>query len=545
MRIALGIAGVLMLGAMSPSVAWAADGDNIPAAANPKMWQKYVASVNKQNAAQDWSTPSGTLIADSGFRPYADGFSFFNTGVPDRANHRVFGSPLRTTDLNAAGMRSLMGKKVCLEGNATGPCTLSTPGKLWRDKTNAGMAGGHCYGFATTVALLYGRELRPEQFQVGAATPYDLRLEESISREIARNMAQQWTDSPNRFLAPPSEVVETLKTALTPGAVPPVFIMYSGIGGHAVTPYALYEGANGRYDVAIYDNNYPDFTRVVRLDTVKETARYAFNVNPSDPDTDDKLSRIGVVPTDFIAAQQPCPFCINATTTTIQIDPVITKVPIKTKVTRLDGKPFPKLKTIKPSNPWQPGTPWTFPTYELPKEKSFILKVNNKESNRALPLSVLATTGAYSLGTGVAKIPAGGVGKVGFDTKNGIVVYRSQNPGPGLLQFADNGERNVVAVSGRARSKSANTIGGGLIPKQKQVILAPVDEEKAEVTADASLEFYKNGKARTKLAHVETTLPAGASLIIDYHKWNRNDPKKLIAYSLLGQDVTRVNVSFS
>ena len=112
MKLALTIAATLVIGVALPSAAHAADGDNVPAAADAKAWSKYVTDTNKQNAAQDWSTPQGTLIADSGFRPFADGFSFFNTGLPDSANHQIFGSPLRPTDLNAAALRSLMGKRV-------------------------------------------------------------------------------------------------------------------------------------------------------------------------------------------------------------------------------------------------------------------------------------------------------------------------------------------------------------------------------------------------------------------------------------------------
>ncbi len=544
MKLALTIAVALVLGLAGTGAAQANDGDNVPAAADAEAWSKYVAQTNKQNAAQDWSTPHGTLVADSGFRPFTDGFSFFNTGFPDSTNHKIFGSPLKTTDLNSAAMRSLMGKRVCLERSDSGPCTLTTAGKLWRDKINEAMAGGHCYGFATTAALLRGRELVPSQFQAGATSPYDLKLEAPISREIARNMAQQFTASTDQFLAKPSQVVQTLRTALAPGALPPVLIMYSAVGGHAVTPYALYEGSDGHYDVAIYDNNYPDFRRVVRIDTTKEKAEYAFTVNPSDPATDSSLDKIGVVPTEFIAAKQECPFCANAASTTIQIKPVSSRVPIRTTVTRLNGKSFKNLVTNRPTNPWQPGEQWSFPSYELPKKKSFLLKVNNKKSKRAMPLSVLATTGSYSLGTEMAKIPAGGVGKVGFDTKNGVVVYRSQNPGPGVLQFVDNGEKNVVSVFGRATAKGANTIGGGLLAKEKKVYLAPVNEKAAEVTVQSTLEYYKNGRAHAVAAKITADLPAGDLLFIDYETWDRKHPKKLKAYSVNGQKATRVKVEF-
>ena len=541
------VAAALVFGLAGPGAAQADSGDNgvnVPAAANPAAWAQYVMSTDKQNATQDWSTPHGTLIADSGFRPFSDGFSFFNTGFPDRTNNAVFGSPLKTIDLNSTTLRNLMGKRVCLEGQTTGACTLTAAGKAWRDQINEEMAGGHCYGFATTAALLGPGQLVPSQFQAGAATPYDLKLAAPISREIARNMAQQYTTDIGQFNAKPSKIVETLRTALRPGALLPVLTIYSSVGGHAVTPYALYEGTEGKYDVAIYDNNYPDFRRVVRIDTTKEKAEYAFQVNPANPATDATLQAIGLVPTKTIASKQACPFCTNAKSTTIQIKPIVSDVPIRSKLTRLNGEPIKSLVIDKPTNPWEPGEPWSFPSYELPKKKSFLLKVNNKKSKRPIPLSVLATTGTYSLGTEKAKIPAGGVGKVGFDTKSGVVVYRGQTAGSGEVQFVDNGDKNVVSVSGRAKAKGDNTIGGRLLAKNKQVGLAPVSKRPGKVVAESTLEYFKNGKAHEVNANVTAVLPAGALLLIDYHRWNRNHPKKLKAYSVDGQKVIRVKVAY-
>lgn len=98
------------VGRHQPLVAWAADGDNIPAAANPKMWQKYVASVNKQNAAQDWST-----VRDLDRRLRIPALRGWLQFLQHRRSRPRQSSSFRITTahdhFNAAGMRSLMGKE--------------------------------------------------------------------------------------------------------------------------------------------------------------------------------------------------------------------------------------------------------------------------------------------------------------------------------------------------------------------------------------------------------------------------------------------------
>ena len=46
-------------------------------------------------------------------------------------------------------------------------------------------------------------------------------------------------------------------------------------GGHAITPYAIEEVGRGRYDVLVYDNNWPgDANRRLHIDTRANTWSY-------------------------------------------------------------------------------------------------------------------------------------------------------------------------------------------------------------------------------------------------------------------------------
>lgn len=546
MRLPLTLAAVTAMTMSMAPPALGADGDNLPRGASAQAWSQYVKSVQEAEAVQDWTTPQGVLVADSGFRPFTDGFSFFNTSKPDSGNHALFGTPKSgPKNLDANTLRSMMGKRVCVEGSSEGLCTLTLAGKLWRDSTNENMNGGHCYGMASTAGQLFVGQLTPSEFQSGATSTYDLGLRTAISRQIARNMASQYSKSPVRYLAQPTEVVEDLKSALAPGKTPPVLIMFSKDGGHAVTPYALYQGENGRYDVAIYDNNYPDFRRVVRLDTANQTAQYAFQVNPEAPPVDPMLEGIGVVPTDFITGRQPCPFCTDAKHTTVQIDPVKSEVPLQAKVTTLKGRALMGLSVTPPTSPWEPGEPWNFPTFQLPKGKAFLLTVNARRSTKDIKIKVLATSGGYSIGAAGAKIPAGTKGRVGFDTTTGAVVYKSKDPGMGLLSFVDSGVTNSVAVEGRAESSNKKAaIGGALVGQRKVAVLYPLNRKAGNVGAVAQLQYYQNGKAKKQVAVVEAKLPAGSALALSYGKWTRANPKGLQAFVVSGSQRTPATVRF-
>ena len=84
-------------------------------------------------------TPTGPLVADSGFRPDANGFAF--------ANYGNVGPPTNITNLTPADMRRAFGDAVCAN-MAGGTCNLTPPAQQWMDGENSGMAGGHCYGFS-------------------------------------------------------------------------------------------------------------------------------------------------------------------------------------------------------------------------------------------------------------------------------------------------------------------------------------------------------------------------------------------------------------
>jgi hypothetical protein len=519
-------------------------GDNLPPGANPDVWQRYVTAYAQM---PDWA-PQGRVIADTGFRPHPDGFSFFNTGKPDAVNNAVFGTPLSgPKNLDANTMRDLMGKRVCVERRATGPCTLTPAARQYMQSTNASMAGGHCFGFASTASELFDRSLRPEQFQPGATRTYDLTLQERVSRQIARNMAAQYSmDLVQDYRLRPTEVVETLKRGLTPGNTPyTLFLLWNG-GGHAVTPYALHDRGDGQYDVAIYDNNYPDAERAVRINTRTDKYQYLVSTNPGEPPTiANKV--IGLVPVSEIAKKQSCPFCASANKTTVTITPVKSKVPIKTHIRDLDGKRIKGVKVRKPAEPWQPGEPWLFPTYTVPAKQGFVVVIDGRKSRKDLDVNVLSATGSFTIGTSQATVPARGIAATGVDPSTGVVVYTvakgsKQAADVGRLAFVETLPASSVEVQARTGGASSDFLVGRLRQKQARVELYTESRRAATSRVAAALTFEAGGQAVTVQARTKARVPGNGKLVLDYAKWTAKTPKRLTAYIKVGSRTRSVPV---
>ena len=518
----------MAMGLLAAPMASADIGDNRPPGADETVWRNYVEGYQEQ---PDWS-PKGTIIADSGFRAHPNGFSFFNTGVPDSFNNAMFGSPLTgPRNLDADSMRSLMGKRVCVERKASGTCTLTLAAQQWMASANDSMAGGHCFGFASTAAELFTGMLQVPRFQPGVQHTYDLALRAPISRQIARNMASQYAMNVMDYRTSPKRAVELLKRSLSPGSTPyTLFILWGG-GGHAVTPYAVFDKGEGLYDIGVYDNNYPDADRAIRVNTNTNTYKYLVMTDPSgEPDIASEV--IGLVPTEVIAGKQSCPFCPGANETTVQLTPVKSRVPIKTRITDLDGKKIPKVVVNKPTNPWRPGRKWEFPTYTVPPRQEFVVSIDARRSKRSVRTNVLAATGQFTIGTQGAVIPARAVGAVGLVPNKGLIVYGSQKGSDlGSLIFVDALPTMQVEVQATTGSTGDPFLLGQLKERAKKVRIFTPDGQQGRAEASAVL-VYANKRGRSMMleAQASTGLPRNGRLVMDYSKWSPKKPRGIRAF---------------
>lgn len=511
-----GIALSLVVGtAVSPA---AADyGTNIPPAANAAEWQ-----ARYRDTPADWR-PQGTLVTDSTFRAYPDGLGFYNFGGVQRFNAPIFGIPAAAPGISSDAMRSLMGPAVCLENNESGPCTLTLPAQQWKTAIDENASGGHCYGLASTASMLHNGTLTPGQFQTGVTRTYDLAPLDPILQEINRNMASQYTTDLSKYLMKPSEFVTALRQNLGGSQSPYVGLLLWATGGHAVTPYAVYDRGAGKFDVAVYDNNYPDAGRAIHVDTVNETFQYLVSSNPSAPPVIAD-GQIGLMPVSEIAKRQKCAFCLGTDTVTVNLAPVKSDAPIKTRVLNLKGKPLKGVKKAQSLEPWQPGGLWHFPTYEIPRGKEFILKVNAKKRKKVARLDITAVTGEFTFTAQKVKVPKRSIGLLGVSPKTGKFIYAANARDLGKIGVTDQrANDSTVQVSAAAKGKSA-PLGARIDQQHERVVLQTLDRRKGRAAINA--EFIALDASQNKVrvtATASAKLPKRARAIVKYAQWSLSE----------------------
>ena len=240
---------------------------------------------------------SGKIVADSGFRPKVNGFSFENYGSGK-------------ADLSANELRLLFGSRACMFVKKSGACVLTPSGQAWLKQQNREMKGGHCTGMSVLSLLLFRH-----QFPAFGSRTYKLRLRGNVRLQRTIAYAFTWQLLPSviekTIGGTPDQIVQKLISALrqrggeTYGLV---FYKPGYEGGHEITPYAVEDLGRGRYDVLVYDNNWPAETRRLHINTRNNTWNYQFE--PGDVYRGNAGTKtLFLSPTTPGLGVHQCPFC--------------------------------------------------------------------------------------------------------------------------------------------------------------------------------------------------------------------------------------------
>jgi hypothetical protein len=274
---------------------------SIPTGANAGA--RIAASPATELGSVQAYTPTGRIVADSGFRPAVNGFRFGNytTGYQD---------------LTPAAMVDLFGPQVCASRQSV-ECVLTPPAQAWMAAENQGMQGGHCFGFSVTSLMMYHSLLNPLDFGGPTVPALPLFGNSPLQGRIAESFVLQDSPQVERAFLPgtPNEVLDTLMARLPDKKESYTLGIFNRMHdkGHAVTPYAVEDRGSGKFAVLIYDNNYPNITRAVLFDRRLNTWSYEAAANPQEPsvlfDGDATTNPAVLIPTTPGVGVQPCSFC--------------------------------------------------------------------------------------------------------------------------------------------------------------------------------------------------------------------------------------------
>lgn len=273
---------------------------------NPETEMAAVPEADTESEAPAAPTTDGEMAADSGFRPEVNGFSFENY-VNDSVEF----------NLTAVEMQRMFGDGVC--ANQADGCTLTPPAKQWMEQINGYMDVGHCEGMAVLSLLMYFDQVEESDFDGDVA--YDLTLD---NEDLQREIAYWWTTqavfpaASERINESPAVVLDTLIESFAAGAEAEeswTIAIYQPDfnGGHAITPFAVEDLGDGFYNILVYDNNFPNETRVIEVNRNANTWSYLAATNPDEPlavyEGNIDTQTLSLSPTSNRLVEQACEFC--------------------------------------------------------------------------------------------------------------------------------------------------------------------------------------------------------------------------------------------
>ncbi len=220
----------------------------------------------------DWTSPQPLgEVADYGFRPDTDGFSF--------ANYSTSPNGVALSDQD---VRELLGDDACDESEEVSPnCKLAPRAAAFQAESRGLVNGGVCEGISVLSLLFYENQRDPNFY--GADKPYDLDinnnepLDRAINRWNSTQLTGQTVDSLDR--GSPTQILEKLTKAWESGDEAYTLGMYNLVdgslkNGHATVPYKIEHTGDGIVRLYIYNSNSPGEEEYVTIDTNDDTWHY-------------------------------------------------------------------------------------------------------------------------------------------------------------------------------------------------------------------------------------------------------------------------------
>lgn len=549
------------------SAAGASDVDLSSGGNPPGGWPASSAELYSMFGGAGLGTPQGTLVADSGFRPYPHGFPLPNWGSPESFIEKqlVYGVPTRISleeyrkgtvtppqTLNALALRRTLGDGVCRNAKeidpVTGNCDLILGAELLAQTIETGSLGGHCFGFAAAAAALYNGQLPANQVGasgvgINAMNP----MANPAVQTITRLFGTQYLNS-NILVEvakgqSPTKLVETLIEELPSGQVPYVLAILGKIGGHAITPYAVLDRGDGIFDIAVYDNNFPNQARAVTIDTNTNEYIYTSATDPNASSYTWKTTEgdtIALIPVQETLDKQPCPVCRGkdqGTLVAFSSFEAANADDYSVRLVDINGDPlsrdkFRQLGLLNPPTEKQESVPLLVVNPGV----EFGVVIQTQDLSKPQPLEIYTLSNGASEYLLMEEIPTTGVFVFGVG-KNKAQFQSSEPSSPRMQQLYD-GSKTSYDVNGHPLA----------LPK-KAFAYQDWNREESKVrfwsTAKKSLRWnvQLTGSTTSNTASwvaVGVKVPAGATVEVDYSQATRTAAPVATVVSKNG---TRTNVT--
>lgn len=536
------VAALALVGASLPATASPdtnlASGGNPPGGwiVDPSFYESIFGSVGA-------GAPQGTIVADSGFRPYPHGFPVPNWGTAESfaQNALVYGLPTRITleqleegeyedpaPLNSLALRRSFGNGVCRDAKSidpkTGQCDLILGAELLAQVVETFGLTGHCFGMAAAAAALYNGQLPANQLGAsGLGINAANKMGNPAVQTITRLMIPQFLGPEAIFAGQagqsPTKIVQTLIQTLPNGTVPFVLTMMGQVGGHAITPYAVLDRGDGIYDIAVYDNNYPFRALAVTVDTNTDSFIYTSATNPNSPTytwSTANASTLHLIGLDGALDVQRCPVCRGKDQgTMVAFSSLAAANAAEVTVVLLDteGQPLPtdRYRALPALNPPTEEN-ISVPVFIVYPGVDFLVAVNTGKLATPQPMEIYALSNGASEYLLIDELSSDTFMVFGVD-KDKAVFQSDKVSSPRIQQLYD-GRSTSYDVNGHPLLLPKEVIAGQEWNKAAQQV-------RYSSTAKRALDWNVqvtgiNDSGEVGWVAIEVPVPAGGEILVDY-----------------------------
>ena len=318
--------------------------------------------------------------------------------------------------------------------------------------------------------------------------------------------------------------------------------------------------ADGKVEIAIYDNNFPGQARAVVVDTAKETWSYSTATNPAEPvglyEGNAETFSLTITPTTARLEPQACPFCGGdggtgaargstkgasasggeTTETTagaegaesgsgygfVFLNDSGDEGGVDLKITDLDGKPLPGVMEIstKSDSLAQDDAP---PVIMVPDGTAFKITIDGTNVEEEAETDVTYVADGIDMYIDDIKVDPGQIDEAIIDPAAGSISYattRTEAPTIGA-GFSSDAADYAFAIGG------VDLPDGGIVTmtldQTAGTFTIKNEDEVAGTYAIGMLRIDDEGEATFTDDGFE--LPAQASVSLDYNDWNAANEK--------------------
>lgn len=493
---------------------------------------------SEETSGGDSSQP-GEIVYDLGFRPDTHGFSFENYGDESDA-----------TNLTAAEVYRMFGKKACSRIKKDGTCVLTPPAKKWMKEVNDSMGGGHCEGMAVLSLMMYTDQVKEKDFGGKVASDLDFN-DENLQREIAYWWATQTVDPTyaNVITGTPTEILEIVQKMEVGGETYTIGIYQEdGEGGHAITPFGVEDRGDGLYAILVYDNNYPGETRELLVDTRDDSWAYEAAINPSVESElytgNAETQTLDLTPSSARLGKQKCPFCKGEYGSTggdklaaeapemnqIYLDGeghILITTQDGKRLGRVDGKMVNEIPGAR-FMAYRMGASMEAPepVYWLPAGLDVTVSIDGAGLTEDTATDLIMIGPGFAIGVEEILLEPGQVDTVSFFPTDQTIIYETEQDESPYIVVAI--EQDEAEADYYFEVQGADMRGGGIITVVLDSEAGDLLINADKLTNEGEFNFYMTRvteEVEEEFYAEEIALKAGALVYVNYAEWTDENPE--------------------